>query len=141
MPSEGGIILPGDVPIDRAKLAAAAKSGGGISPAALAQAEKEGEGKALDEEVAFGLNLGIEPPDDALICPFGTAPQPRPTQTKHHGVVNLPDWARPRCVQAHCGMWVPSAQACTFRLQGELAGLQLQSIKAKLAATAAGGKA
>lgn len=142
MPTDGGIILPGDVSGDLRKLHAAAKSGGAISPAALLAAEKKGEGDALDAAVALGLNTSLPIPDDAMICPFGTTPQPRPVETKHHGIVNMPDWARPRCVGAHCGMWVPSVAACSFRLQGELAGMQLQSIKAKLAAAAAaGGKA
>ncbi len=135
--SDGGIILPGDLPAG-----AMDKLGQGkrLTPQEQAQAKQQEEADALDRKVEDDLNLKVTQVAGAKICPLTGEATPRPYQMETlQQIVNLPAWARPRCIGAACHLFVGEAQECGLKLQGLLAWEQLKALRAKAAGASAPG--
>lgn len=132
MSDEINLILPGDIPNEVAK-AAAAGGDPNLSPEALLEAERQAEGREIEGLVLAISNTDIAPyKADAPICAFQGDSTAIPTPTKHWKVVNVPAWMHGRCIGAACGRFKVTKKGpiCGAELEALAAGKSLKVITA-----------
>lgn len=97
-----GIILnPGNIDVK-----------GKLDPKALEEIEKAEEREALNAE--FAGRLSPLPPyrDDAPVCDAAWWQNANGLLTKHHGVLQMPEWTHGRCIGPACVRFMKTLNVC-----------------------------